>query len=52
MNYEQLTTYTKYYASLTAEFIFNALTTLFAWITRGCEIAENFFERQTAKYRR
>jgi hypothetical protein len=52
MNHEQLLTNTKYYASLTAEFIFNALTTLFAWITRGCEIAENFFETQTAKYRR
>ena len=52
MNHEQLTTNIKLYASLVAAFIFTALTTLFAWITRGCEIAENFFEKQTDKYRR
>lgn len=52
MNREQLTTNTKLYASLSAAFIFTALTTLFAWITRGCETAENFFEEQANKYRR
>lgn len=52
MNREQLLTTIAFYASLTCHFVFAALTTLFAWVTRGCEIAETYFETLTEKYRR
>jgi len=52
MNREQLLMAIVFYASLTCAFLFSALTTLFAWVTRGCEIAETYFETLTEKYRR
>ena len=41
-----------FYASLTCHFVFASLATIFAWATHGCELAENYFEKQRKKYRR